>query len=405
MRAVTRGTPPFRATSAMPASVGFAFTSGPSTATKRRASRPLVATTPFAVASTWSTDAMRCWTESSACVAGRSTRCRSRRSTSLRTTTNAAVVATRPTTAVTATVRTMRARSERARFTRILPPGSRRRRGASTTTSRSQCRRPRPRVRAATTRGASRGSRRRHGRLSAPRRGRRSAASQPPPHAPPASRVRSPEGRRVHRESAGVRRPAADRNEAAPGQGRRKSGAENRRRHVGSGAAVGLGTVRGVVPARIRRAATIRRVRRGRGRLGRAGRGRRRRSRRRHREQLRRVDRQQRLHPAAHADRDDRCGRRAETAGRDRERACHDPFDASGSRSVTPSVAAETVTKSVFNDESSPGAQPVPLTCTTVPGGPDVGDIVKFVTAASATPVEPTDGAHTRAAQRSQPQP
>jgi hypothetical protein len=67
---------------------------------------------------------------------------------------------------------------------------------------------------------------------------------------------------------------------------------------------------------------------------------------------------------------------------------CHDPFDASGNRKLMPSVTAETSTKSVFNDESSPGAQPVPLTCTTVPGGPEAGAIVKFVTAACAPPVE-----------------
>ena len=66
--------------------------------------------------------------------------------------------------------------------------------------------------------------------------------------------------------------------------------------------------------------------------------------------------------------------------------ACHDPFDATGARNARSSVVAVTATKSVFNEASRPGVHPVPLNCTTVPGGPLVGDIANDVTAAPATP-------------------
>jgi len=77
---------------------------------------------------------------------------------------------------------------------------------------------------------------------------------------------------------------------------------------------------------------------------------------------------------------------------------CHDPFDATGAWNATPSVVAETLTKSVPGEERRPGAQPVPLTCTTVPGAPDWGDTVNDVIAAWAAPAVNTTPAIATAA-------
>ncbi len=89
----------------MPAIVGLASTSRPITATNRRASPPLVAYTPLAVASSSSTAPVRCCTLRSASPAGRSIRCRLSRSTSCCTTTNAASVSASPTTTTDAAER------------------------------------------------------------------------------------------------------------------------------------------------------------------------------------------------------------------------------------------------------------------------------------------------------------
>jgi len=62
----------------------------------------------------------------------------------------------------------------------------------------------------------------------------------------------------------------------------------------------------------------------------------------------------------------------------------HEPFALTGTRTDTRNVGAVTLTKSVCGDPSSPGLQPAPLTCTTVPGGPACGESVNAVTAASA---------------------
>jgi len=48
-------------------------------------------------------------------------------------------------------------------------------------------------------------------------------------------------------------------------------------------------------------------------------------------------------------------------------------------------VVEETWTKSWLDPKRMPGAHPVPRTCTDVPGGPDVGDMLKFWTSAPAT--------------------
>src|SRR5262249_26776174 len=93
----------------------------------------------------------------------------------------------------------------------------------------------------------------------------------------------------------------------------------------------------------------------------------------------------------------------------------HVPLAATGARNATSSVDAVTVTKLALRDPSTPGAHPPPRTCTTVPGGPDAGDIVNPVTAAPAGSIAPTapteaspatsattaDAAHGRAATRS----
>jgi hypothetical protein len=60
------------------------------------------------------------------------------------------------------------------------------------------------------------------------------------------------------------------------------------------------------------------------------------------------------------------------------------PLALTGARRTTPSVGAVTLTKSVFGESRSPGLQPAPLTCTTVPGGPACGASANGVIAASA---------------------
>ena len=62
----------------------------------------------------------------------------------------------------------------------------------------------------------------------------------------------------------------------------------------------------------------------------------------------------------------------------------HEPFALTGARTTTRNVGAFTLTKSVCDEPRSPGLQPPPLTCTTVPGGPACGDSANVVTAASA---------------------
>jgi len=62
----------------------------------------------------------------------------------------------------------------------------------------------------------------------------------------------------------------------------------------------------------------------------------------------------------------------------------HAPLALTGRRTVTLNVGADTSTKSDCGDPSNPGVQPVPLTCTTVPGGPELGDNANVVIAASA---------------------
>jgi hypothetical protein len=63
----------------------------------------------------------------------------------------------------------------------------------------------------------------------------------------------------------------------------------------------------------------------------------------------------------------------------------HDPFAATARRRrAGPAVVADTCTKSWLDDKRRPGEQPVPLTCTDVPGGPEVGAIAKVCTAAPA---------------------
>jgi hypothetical protein len=54
----------------------------------------------------------------------------------------------------------------------------------------------------------------------------------------------------------------------------------------------------------------------------------------------------------------------------------HDPFAETGMFVENESAVDVTVTWSWVGDTAMPGAQPVPPTCTTVPGGPAVGDIV-----------------------------
>jgi hypothetical protein len=54
-------------------------------------------------------------------------------------------------------------------------------------------------------------------------------------------------------------------------------------------------------------------------------------------------------------------------------------------RELVGPVVEETSTKSRLDAKRMPGAHPVPLTCTEVPGGPDVGDMLKVWTAAPAT--------------------
>jgi len=93
--------------------------SGPRTRTKRPVSPPVAATTPAAVASTWSAADDNCWTPSSAAFAGRSTRWRSRRATTPRATTNEPMVSTSPIAAIVT-----QARATRPRTARLVRPDS-----------------------------------------------------------------------------------------------------------------------------------------------------------------------------------------------------------------------------------------------------------------------------------------
>ena len=62
----------------------------------------------------------------------------------------------------------------------------------------------------------------------------------------------------------------------------------------------------------------------------------------------------------------------------------HEPFALTGTRTSTCRLGAVTFTKSVCSEPSSPGLQPAPLTCTTVPGGPARGDMTNVLIVASA---------------------